>query len=485
IIQHFKFTYVNDEFLKIFGYGASQEVIGLRTVDLVAPEFREFVFSRRRDRESGNHEPRHHEIKGLKKDGQLFDLELWTRGIDYEGKRALLAFCLDKSESKSLKDQLSHAQKMEAVGTLAGGIAHDFNNLLQIILGYTELLIHRDQINDATKKDLARIMTAAENGADLVHMLMTFSRKTASKLMPTDLNQRIDRIRTLLSRTIPKMIEIKLVLNDRLSMINADPAQLDQILMNLAVNARDAMPDGGRLVLETDNVILDEEYCRGQIDVNPGDYVLLKVSDTGFGIDKDSLEHIFEPFFTTKGLGKGTGLGLAMVFGILKQHCGHIKCYSQPGVGTTFKLYFPSLGWDTVHASTKKVHGLEMLGGRETVLLVDDDRNIRDLCEEILVEYGYNLITASDGLEALETYSANRDRIDVVILDVIMPRMDGMQCLNELLRIDPGVRVIMASGCSIQGQIQESSMALIKGTVLKPYKAFQLLQTIRNAVNSE
>jgi CheY-like chemotaxis protein len=374
---------------------------------------------------------------------------------------------------------------MEAVGTLAGGIAHDFNNLLQIILGYTELLIHRDQINDATKKDLARIMTAAENGADLVHMLMTFSRKTVSRLVPIDLNHRIDRIRTLLSRTIPKMIDIKLVLNDRLSMINADPSQLDQILMNLAVNARDAMPDGGRLALETDNVKLDEKYCRSQIDATPGEYVALTVSDTGSGIDTDSLEHIFEPFFTTKGLGKGTGLGLSMVFGIVKQHGGHIKCYSEPGAGTTFKLYFPSIESEKNRAAPIQDKGLEKLGGNETVLLADDERSIRDLCEEILVEYGYHVITASDGLEALEIYSSHKGSIDIVILDMIMPKMDGRQCLNELLRIDPMVKVIVASGYSMQGQLQESFSGLIKGSVSKPYKASQLLKTLRHAVDSK
>ena len=486
IAQHGKFTFVNDEFLKIFGYDSFQEVIGLRTVDLVAPEYRELVLRRRQQgQSSGQFEPRHHEIKGLKKNGRLFDLELWPRGIDYQGKRALLAFCSDKSESKSLKDQLNHAQKMEAVGTLAGGIAHDFNNLLQIILGYTELLIHRDQINDATKKDLARIMTAAENGADLVHMLMTFSRKTVSRLVPIDLNHRINRIRTLLSRTIPKMIDIKLVLNDRLSMINADPSQLDQILMNLAVNARDAMPDGGGLTLETDNVKLDEKYCRSQIDATPGEYVALTVSDTGSGIDTDSLEHIFEPFFTTKGLGKGTGLGLAMVFGIVKQHRGHIKCYSEPGAGTTFKIYFPSSKSDENQAAPKQDKGLEKLGGNETVLVADDERSIRDLCEEILIEYGYHVITASDGLEALEIYSSHKGSIDIVILDMIMPKMDGRQCLNELLRIDPMVKVIVASGYSMQGQLQESFSGLIKGSVSKPYKASQLLKTLRHAVDSK
>jgi PAS domain S-box-containing protein len=486
IAQHGKFTFVNDEFLKIFGYDSFQEVIGLRTVDLVAPEYREFVLRRRQQgQSSGQFETRHHEIKGLKKNGRLFDLELWPRGIDYQGKRALLAFCSDKSESKSLKDQLNHAQKMEAVGTLAGGIAHDFNNLLQIILGYTELLIHRDQINDATKKDLARIMTAAENGADLVHMLMTFSRKTVSRLVPIDLNHRIDRIRSLLSRTIPKMIDIKLVLNDRLSMINADPSQLDQVLMNLAVNARDAMPDGGGLTLETDNVKLDEKYCRSQIDATPGEYVALTVSDTGSGIDTDSLEHIFEPFFTTKGLGKGTGLGLAMVFGIVKQHGGHIKCYSEPGAGTTFKIYFPSIESEKHQAAPKQDKGLEKLGGNETVLLADDERSIRDLCKEILVEYGYHVITASDGIEAIEIYSSYKGGIDIVILDMIMPKMDGRQCLNELLRIDPMVKVIVASGYSMQGQLQESFSGLIKGSVSKPYKASQLLKTLRHAVDSK
>ncbi len=249
----------------------------------------------------------------------------------------------DVTEHLALSSQLLQAQKMEAIGTLAGGIAHDFNNLLQVTLGYSELLLAEREEDDPEYADLSRILQAAKNGAELVQRLLTFSRKVEPKPIPLDLNRRIVQVEKLLKRTIPKMIDIQMHLSDDLAEINADPIQMEQVLMNLAVNARDAMPDGGRLIIETRNVTLDDEYCRLHVGAGPGDCVLLAVSDTGHGMDKTTVEHIFEPFYTTKELGRGTGLGLAMVYGIVRQHEGFITCYSEVGRGTTFNVYFPAI----------------------------------------------------------------------------------------------------------------------------------------------
>jgi len=248
----------------------------------------------------------------------------------------------DITEQLALSRQLLQAQKMEAIGTLAGGIAHDFNNLLQVTLGYSELLLAEKREDDPEYADLSKILQSARSGAELVQRLLTFSRKVEPKPVPLNLNRRILQVEKLLRRTIPKMIHIQLDLSDDLADINADPTQMEQVLMNLAVNARDAMPDGGKLAISTRNVSLDEEYCRVRAGAKPGEYVLLTVSDTGYGMDKATIDHIFEPFYTTKELGRGTGLGLAMVYGIVKQHGGYISCYSEVEHGTTFNVYFPA-----------------------------------------------------------------------------------------------------------------------------------------------
>jgi two-component system, cell cycle sensor histidine kinase and response regulator CckA len=243
-----------------------------------------------------------------------------------------------------LQKQLIEAQKMEAIGTLAGGIAHDFNNLLQVINGYAEIAMFRIKEGDVGYSALLEIRRAARSAAELTQGLLTFSRRVESKLRPVDLNQELQEVAKMLARTLPKMIEIEMDLFEPLDTVNSDPAQLQQVVMNLAVNARDAMPNGGRLSIETKNVHLDEEYCKSYLEVSPGNYVLLSISDSGTGMDEETRKHIFDPFFTTKETGKGTGLGLSIVFGIVKSHGGNILCHSEPGHGTTFKVYLPALG---------------------------------------------------------------------------------------------------------------------------------------------
>ena len=279
------------------------------------------------------------------------------------------------------------------------------------------------------------------------------------------------------------MINIELVLGEELTTINADPTQIDQILMNLAVNSRDAMPEGGKLVIETANVVLDEEYVKTHLDGKPGNHVLLQITDTGAGMDRETLEHIFEPFYTTKAVGEGTGLGLPMVHGIVQQHGGHVRCYSEPGKGTTFKIYFPALILN--EQQKERTVREKPRGGPETILLVDDEKFISDLGSRILARAGYNVITASNGNEALGAYQARSHEIDLVVLDLIMPEMGGRQCLEALLRINPSIKVVIASGYTTNGPTEDTFPTGAKGFVNKPYEMRQMLEIVRQVLDED
>lgn len=388
----------------------------------------------------------------------------------------------DVTETKALQLQLSQSQKLEAVGTLAGGVAHDFNNLLQVVLGYSELLLTDGRFPREYEDDLQRILQAARNGADLVARLLTFSRKSEYRPVSVNLNQRIEQLQKILSRTIPKMIAIEMVLAQDLALIHADPIQIDQILMNLALNSRDAMPDGGRLIIKTMNVTLDERYCKSHPKAKAGPHVMLSVSDTGQGMDAETQEHIFEPFYTTKETGKGTGLGLAMVYGIVQQHGGHITCQSEPSSGTDFNIYFPALA--KKERNEEPEVGTVPHGTSELILLVDDEPLVRDLCSRILTKFGYRVITAEDGNMALEIYAAQENEVAVVILDLSMPGMGGKQCLEELLVLNPSVKVIIASGYSADSSASSTLQAGAKAFVSKPYNMRQVLQVVREVLNA-
>ncbi|UCG22299.1 MAG: PAS domain S-box protein [Deltaproteobacteria bacterium] len=393
----------------------------------------------------------------------------------------------DISEQKNLESQLHHAQKMEAVGTLAGGIAHDFNNLLQAIQGYTELLLMRRKEGEPGFRELQEVIRASKRGAELTQQLLTFSRKVESKRKPLDLNQEVGELRQLLERTLPKMIEVEFNLDPELQMIKADSTQLKQVLMNLALNAKDAMPEGGKLVIETQNITLDQEFCKRYAEIKPGDYILLSMADTGHGMEKETLEHIFDPFYTTKEVGKGTGLGLAIVYGIVKNHEGYVMCYSRPGSGTSFRIYLPASEAATEHEEA--VEPLEskspVMGGDETILLVDDEKFIRELGVDVLGQAGYTVLTAGNGEQALEVYRKERDRVDLIILDLIMPGMGGSKCLEELLKIGPQARVLIASGYSPDASTKGALETGAAGFINKPYDTKQLLELVRKILDSD
>jgi nitrogen-specific signal transduction histidine kinase/CheY-like chemotaxis protein len=387
----------------------------------------------------------------------------------------------DKTERRKLEAQLRQAQKMEAVGTLAGGIAHDFNNLLQAILGYSDLLLLRTSKEHPSYREIQQIFRSARRGADLVKQLLTFSRGIESKPRSMDLNQTVTEVRKLLGRTLPKMIAIELCLDENLKSIDADPAQMEQVLMNLAVNARDAMPNGGKLTIRTENVTLDATYGRTHLGTPHGDHILLTVADTGHGMDRQTLEHAFEPFYTTKEVGKGTGLGLSMVYGIVEEHGGHIKCTSEPGKGAAFEIYLPASEFQ--EKRREECAAGESPGGVETVLLIDDEEPIREFATDMLSRFGYRVITAEGGERGIEVYEEMWSTIDVVVLDLIMPGLSGKDCHRELLAINPDVRVVFASGHHMDDEMKLSLAGPAAGFISKPYDMQTMLTTIRKALS--
>jgi signal transduction histidine kinase len=346
---------------------------------------------------------------------------------------------------RKTEEQLRHAQKMEAVGRLAGSIAHDFNNLLSVILGHGSLM-HADlKPTDPMREEVASILTAGERAADLTRQLLAFSRQQVLVPRVLDLNASVRESLKILKRLLGADVDLVTRFDRRLSKVRADPGQIDQVIMNLAINARDAMPDGGKLTIETKDVVLDAPYADDHLEVAPGSYVLLAVSDTGTGMTKETQARIFEPFFTTKGIGKGTGLGLSTVFGIVKQSGGHIWVYSEPGQGTTFKLYLPKCS-DPSDAPLPVSIKPKSLQGTETILLVEDQDEVRQVAVQILRRYGYHVIEARNAGEALLSCEQHPRTIHLLLSDVVMPQMNGRKLADRLLKLRPELKVLFMSG---------------------------------------
>ncbi|MFH1035097.1 MAG: PAS domain S-box protein [Pseudomonadota bacterium] len=389
-------------------------------------------------------------------------------------------------EKAALEAQLRQAQKMEAIGTLAGGIAHDFNNILAAVLGFAEMARDDALAGRVNPADLEQIMVSAQRAKALVQQILAFSRKKEPDLKPLSLNQVVQRTRDILARTLPKMIHIDLGLCQEAPLVMADPTQLEQVLLNLAANARDAMPEGGRLLLETCQTVLDRQYCLRHLEVRPGPYALLTVSDTGQGIEQQVLEHVFEPFFTTKDIGKGTGLGLSSAYGIVKNHGGHIHCHSEPGRGTVFKIYLPLLQERNAPAPPEQQAARESALGRgERILLVDDEEALRQFGARALKGKGYQVRTAASGEEALEAFRQQAGQLDLVIMDLGMPGMGGHKALKEMLALDPAAKIVIASGYTAGGQVKESLESGAAGYVAKPFRLGELLSTVRKVLDGD
>lgn len=402
-------------------------------------------------------------------------------GMMYENKEAILRVLEDITEHKRLEEQLRQAQKMEAVGRLAGGVAHDFNNLLTAIKGYSELLLVRVGENHPLRKDIEKVYKAGERASELTGQLLAFSRRQMLQPAVMDLNALVEDMQRLLNRLIGEDIELVTMLAPRLARVKTDAGQIGQVVMNLALNARDAMPSGGKLTIATENVVLDQDACRLIPEAKPGRFVSLKVSDTGVGIPKEITSQIFEPFFSTKTQGKGTGLGLSVVYGIVKQHEGYVDVESEPGKGSSFVVYLPAVT-DTTEAGIKHPLSLKNLQGKgERILLIEDESEVRTFAARVLRENGYVVFEAETAKAAMDVFE-REEQIHFVFSDVVLPDRSGIQVVDEILRSRPDTRILFVSGYADHKSQWPAICARGFDFLQKPYSISELLGAIRKAM---
>ncbi|WP_414542663.1 response regulator [Nostoc sp. CCY0012] len=406
----------------------------------------------------------------------------WTLVKDFGNRpQSILVVNTDITQKKQLEAQFLRAQRLESIGTLASGIAHDLNNVLAPIMMTAQLL--ESHIHDERSRRLLPILLSnAKRGADLVNQVLSFTRGLEGERTLLQLKHLIIEIQQIIKETFPKFIEVTTQIPSNLWNVAGDATQLHQVLMNLCVNARDAMPNSGRLKILAENLVIDENYAKMHIDAQVGSYVVITVSDTGIGIPSEIIDRIFEPFFTTKEVGKGTGLGLPTVLGIIKSHGGFVNVCSEPGRGTQFKVYLPAQ--ETTETIEEVKQSLPQ-GNRELILVVDDEVAIRDITKTSLESHNYQAITASDGIEAIALYADHRDEISLVLTDMAMPAMDGMTTIRTLQKINPKVKIIAISGLATTEKVNAAYEIGIKAFLAKPYTANQLLQTISVVKNGD
>jgi PAS domain S-box-containing protein len=423
----------------------------------------------------------------LRKDGKTVPVDITGSLIAYGNKLVVQGIFRDITDRKhaeqekiKIEEQLFQAQKMEVVGQLAGGVAHDFNNILTAMIGYGHLLKMKLKEDDPLRIYPDHILSLSNKAANLTKSLLAFSRKQIIDPRPVDINEIIRSIDHMLSRIIGEDIRLQAILSEQDLIVMADPGQIEQVLMNLATNARDAMPKGGFLNIRTETISFDHLLIKEHGFGKEGGYALISVTDTGVGMDRETREKIFEPFFTTKEIGKGTGLGLAMVYGIIKQHEGYINVYSEPGRGTTFRIYLPLIQAQAEEIKPEVIQSVER--GTETVLLAEDETGVREFTKKMFEEYGYKVITAADGQEAIDAFKANKDRIQLVLLDVVMPNKSGREAYDEIKQIRPDIKVLFMSGYPAnsiyKNEIVEKGFAYIE----KPVSPTKLLRRIREVL---
>jgi PAS domain S-box-containing protein len=423
------------------------------------------------------------EIVNRKKDNSLYTQRTTITPVrDGAGKLAnFIAICDDITEYRALEQQLLQAQKMEAVGRLAGGIAHDFNNLLTVIRGYAELMLEESDLGKIRGR-AQNIIKASDRTAALTRQLLAFSRKQVLWPQVLDLNAVLAESQKMLPTLIGEDVQVIVIPGPRLGRVKADPGQIEQVLLNLAINARDAMPKGGKLVLETSNVECDQDYCASHPGARPGPYVMLALSDNGSGMDAETQLHIFEPFFTTKPKDKGTGLGLATVYGIVKQSGGHVFVYSEPGVGTTFKVYLPRVD-EKAAAAPPPPRFEEKAAVTETILVVEDEESVRHLTRRFLEQRGYRVLEARNGAEALELAAAHAGPIDLLVTDMVMPGMRGHELAGKLSSLRPQMKVLYVSGYTDGSIVENGELAPGSAFLEKPFSSDALARKVRQVLN--
>ncbi len=421
-----------------------------------------------------------YEIGHVTKGGKKIPVEINSHLIELDGKPAVLSISRDITERKQLEEQLRQAHKMEAIGKLAGGVAHDFNNLLTAIMGYSELMLVKMDKENPFRDGVKEIKKAGERAASLTQQLLAFSRKQMLKPKLVNLNDVVMGIEKMLKRIIGEDITLISELSSDLRQIKADPGQVEQIILNLSINSSDAMQQGGELHIKTENKLIDEHYCSLIPESRPGLFTCLSITDTGEGMDKDTRQHIFEPFFTTKKI--GTGLGLAVVYGIIKQHNGWINVYSEPGKGTTFNIYFPSVVSMTDEEVEEGLSLKELQGNKEKILFVEDEEGVRKITVKALCDYGYNVAEAVTARQALDIFKKDSESFSLVFSDIVLADKSGIELVEELQELKPGVKVLLTSGYADKksrwSDVNEKGFPFLQ----KPYSLADLLKSIREVL---
>ena len=478
-----RYIMVNKAGEELIGY-SREEILQMRISDVVPRNYLDQIHSRLQKKLT-DHSLTIYEVEAIRKDGTRVPIEVSSRLIYEHGVPvAVQGSARDITERKRAEEalrasqlQLQQSQKLEAIGQLAGGVAHDFNNMLTAIIGYTDLSLRRVGLENSIRRNLEETKKAAERAAALVRQLLAFSRKQILEPKVLDLNDVVKDLHKMLTRLIGENIQLATRLEANLGSVKADPCQVEQIIVNLVVNARDAMPRGGKVTIETANVTLDEQIALRHVGVRPGDYVKLAVSDTGTGMDQETQVRIFEPFFTTKDLGKGTGLGLSTVYGIVKQSGGNIWVYSEPGLGTVFKVYLPRID----DAITSAVDSQETAArGSETILLVEDEDVVRGLTRKILMQAGYNVLDAQSGEEAIRLCRAHAGSIDLLLTDVVMPEISGKEVADRVLELRPSIRILFMSGYTDEAIVQHGVLDANVKFIQKPFTWAGLTKKVRD-----
>jgi PAS domain S-box-containing protein len=475
-------TYFSRGAETMFGYRA-EEMIGTSVVELYPGGLEEARGVKRRVEQDGL--LRNYESAFLAKDGRRVEISASISVLRDTSGAAVgtLGLLKDIAERRQLEEQLRQSQKMDAVGRLAGGIAHDFNNLLTVIAGRAQMILARLRPEEPIHRDATLVRTTADRAAALTQQLLAFSRKQVLQPQVLDLNAVMTAMEPMLSRLIGEDIELAVVPTAGLDRVKADPGQIEQVIVNLVVNSRDAMPQGGRLTIETANVELDEAYARRHVSVPAGQYVMLAVSDNGAGMDEATCSRVFEPFFTTKEQGKGTGLGLATVYGIVKQSGGDIRLYSEVGAGTTFKIYLPRVAEPVAPADPAASAVIPVPRGDETVLLVEDEPEVRDLAREILEGGGYTVLQACDAQEAVFVAERHSGPIHLLLTDVIMPRQSGRALVERLRPLRPEMQVLYMSGYTNEAIVRHGVLDPDTLFIQKPFSPAGLGHKVRAAID--
>lgn len=425
-------------------------------------------------------------VEWVRKDGKIINVHLIGRHTVNPERRieCIEVIVEDLTEKIALERQLIQAQKFEAIGQLAGGIAHDFNNMIGAIIGWADLGLEETEPDSRPHRHFEKMRQQADRAAALTRQLLAFARRQILEPRNIDLNHAITETLSMLEKVIGGNIEVKSNLAPDLACVSADPTQVEQILMNLCINARDAMPQGGSLHIETKKAIFDEEYCASQPYARPGDYSMICVTDTGTGMDAATLDRIFEPFFTTKEQGKGTGLGLAMVYGIVRQHGGFVHAYSEVGMGSTFRVYFP-VSTQAVKSPERIAETHPVRGGKETILVVEDHEGLREIARETLTNLGYHVITAADGEQAVQEFLNSRIQVDLVLMDVVLPKLGGPQAYARMCEAHPVVPVIFATGYSADMELLRQARQQGLPLLQKPYSPRDLGRKIRETLDQQ